>query len=115
MQPPSKGAKTIGIIILLQVFDIAIHAATHQLEPLRVVSNLVILAWIALMMTGKLGEILKSVALGAMGAYLGLTVIFVALEGVTNPKTGALRGMLFLLVLLTTALSTLLYTQLKKS
>jgi hypothetical protein len=32
---------------------------------------------------------------------------FVALEGVTNPNTGALRGILFLLVLLTTALSAL--------
>ena len=115
MQTLSRGFKTIGIIIiLLQLFDIAIHAATDQLEPLRVVSNLIILAWMLVMMTGKLGEEIKSVALGSIGAYLGLNIIFLALEGMTNPNTGALRGTLFLLVFLTTALSTVLLTQLKK-
>jgi hypothetical protein len=72
MQTLSGGVKAIGIIIiLLQLFDIAIHAATDQLEPLRVVSNLVILAWMLVMMTGKLGGTIKSVALGSIGAYLG--------------------------------------------
>jgi hypothetical protein len=101
-------------IILIQFFDIAIHAATDQLEPLRVLSNLIILAWVFMLMAGKLNEKIKTIALVSIGAYLGLNLIFLALEGVTNPNTGALRSMLFLLVILTTALSTVLFTQLKK-
>ena len=37
-------SKSLGVAItIVQLFDIAIHAATNQLEPLRVVSNLIIL------------------------------------------------------------------------
>jgi hypothetical protein len=37
-------SKGLGIaIILIQLFDIVLHAATDQLDPLRVVSNLIIL------------------------------------------------------------------------
>ena len=98
----------IGIVVI-QLFDIAIHATTDQLEPLRVVSNLIILAWVLAMMSGKLSEKIKSGTLGSIGAYLGLNIIFLALEGVTNPnQAGELRVMLFLLVILTVVLSTLL-------
>jgi len=92
------GIVIIIVIILVQLFDIAIHAATDQLEPLRVISNLIILAWIFVLLAGKLGEKIKSITLGSIGAYLGLNIIFLALEGLTNPNNGTLRVTLFLLV-----------------
>lgn len=109
-------SKGLGItIVIIQLFDIIIHAATDQLELLRVTSNLIILAGVVILLAGKLGEKIKTVALGAIGTYLGLNLIFLALEGLTNPNTGASRSMLFLLVILTTALSSALFTQLKKN
>jgi hypothetical protein len=115
MSTLTKTPKILGIVIILvQLFDIVIHAATDQLEPLRVTSNLIILAWVFVFFSGKLSERTKSVALGSIGTYLGLNIIFLALEGLTDPNTGALRSMLILLVFLTTALSTVLFTQLKK-
>ena len=109
-------SKGLGIaIILIQLFDIIIHAATDQLELLRVTSNLIILAWVVILLAGKLGEKIKAVALGSIGAYLGLNLIFLALEGLTNANTSAPRSMLFLLVIPTTVLSGMLFAQLKKN
>ena len=116
MKTLTKKTKIVGVVIILvQLFDIVIHASSNQLEPLRVASNLIILAWVLLLLAGKLGEKIKPVALGSIGAYLGLNFIFLALEGLTNPLSGAPRSMLFLLVILTTALSSVLFTQLKKN
>ncbi len=100
----------LGIgIALTQFFDIIIHATTDQLEPLRVSSNIVVLLWLAIVAYGKLGTKLPPIAIGSIGAYLVLNVVFLLLEGFTNPEQGgALRSLLFLLVLLTLALSSLL-------
>ena len=115
MQTLAKKTKIFGVVVILvQLFDIAIHAATDQLELLRVTSNLIILAWVLVLLADKLGEKIKSVTLGSIGAYLGLNLIFLALEDMTNPNTGAPRGTLFLLVFLTTVLSTVLFLQVKK-
>ena len=102
--------KLIGIIIaVIQLFDIAIHAATNQLEPLRVASNVIILGWLVAVVSGKINEKIMQVSVGSIGAYLTLNIIFLALEGVTNPNQGGeLRVILFLLVFLTATLSTLL-------
>jgi hypothetical protein len=108
--------KALSVVItIVQLFDIFIHATTDQLEPLRVTSNLIILAWIFVLLSGKLGEKIKSITLGSIGAYLGLNIIFLALEGLSNPNTGAPRGMLFLLVIISTALSVGVFAQLKKN
>lgn len=116
MKTLTKKLKIFGVVIvLIQLFDIVIHAASDQLEPLRVTSNLIILAWVAVLLAGKLGEKIKTAALGSVGAYLALNLIFLVLEGLTNPLSGAPRSMLFLLVILTTALSSALFTQLKKN
>lgn len=94
-------------IVLVQLFDVAIHAATDQLEPLRVASNVVILVWAALALSGRFDARFR-IAVASIGAYLALNVLFLAREGVTNPAQGGeFRTMLFLLVLLTTALSVL--------
>ena len=42
----------IGIIVV-QLIDLAIHAATHQLEPLRISSNIIILLGLASMASGR--------------------------------------------------------------
>jgi len=94
-------------ITAIQIFDILIHAATNQLEPLRVTSNLIILAWLAGWAFGKIENKLRPTSIGAIVLYLLLNVIFLAREGFSNPEQGGEpRVMLFALVFLTTVLST---------
>jgi len=102
--------KILGIgIALLQLFDIFIHAVTDQLEILRVTSNMIILLWLAIAATGKFNGKFLQIAMGSVGAYLILNIIFLAFGGVRNMEQGGeLRVTLFLLVFLTTALSALL-------
>ncbi len=102
--------KVFGIsIALLQVFDIAIHAATDQLEFLRVSSNVIIFLWLAMLASGKGNVKAGLAAISAVGAYLILNLIFLAREGFTNPEQGGgLRVMLLLLVFLTVASSSAL-------
>lgn len=116
MQKLSNGTKWLGIIIILiQLFDAIIHIATDQLEPIRVISNVVVIAWVVAILAGWLGERLRQISFGAIGAYLALNLIFLAQYGLTNPEQdGALRTMLFLLVGLTVVLSMLLIFRLLK-
>ncbi len=102
--------KILGIAIaLLQLFDIAIHAATDQLEFLRVSSNVIILVWLAVTASGKFNVKAGLAAISAVGAYLILNLIFLAREGFTNPEQGGeLRVMLLLLVFLTVSSSSAL-------
>jgi len=96
-------------ITLLQVFDIAIHAATGQLEFLRVSSNVIILFWLAVLASEWIKAKGVLAVIGAVGAYLILNLIFLAREGLTNPEQGGgLRVMLLLLVFLTVASSSAL-------
>ncbi len=96
-------------VAIIQVFDIIIHAATDQLEILRVTSNVIILLWLAIVTMGKFNLKFLQIAATSIGAYLVLNVIFLAMEGVTNiEQGGGLRTTLFLLVFLTITLSTLL-------
>jgi hypothetical protein len=99
----------IVLVVVLQLFDVVIHAATDQLETIRVASNVIILVWLVAVASGRIKARSVQAAAGSIGAYLGLNVVFLALEGVTNPNQGGeLRVMLFLLVFLTVVLSTLL-------
>ncbi len=102
--------KTLGIAIaLLQLFDIAIHAATNQLEFLRVTSNVIILLWVAVPALKWRNAKGVLAAISAVGAYLILNLVFLAGEGLTNPEQGGgLRVMLLLLVFLTVASSSVL-------
>ena len=95
-------------IVLVQLFDIVIHVATDQAEPIRITANVIIMVWVAAALMGWLKERFRSVSLAAVGAYLVLNLIFLAQNGLTNPEQGgALRTTLFLLVILTVALSAL--------
>lgn len=97
----------LGVAIaLVQLFDIAIHAATDQIELLRVASNVVILLWLALMAFGKIRGYARQTGFASLGVYLLLNALFLAQAGFTNPaQGGAVRWMLFLLVILTLALA----------
>jgi hypothetical protein len=97
----------IVVLVVLQLFDIVIHAATDQLETLRVASNVIILAWLVAVAAGRINARAVQAAAGAIGAYLVLNILFLALEGVTHPNQGGeLRVTLFALVFTTVALST---------
>ena len=107
-KPASLRVLQIAVAII-QVFDIIIHAATDQLEILRVTSNVIILLWLAIVTMGKFNLKFLQIAATSIGAYLVLNVIFLAMEGVINiEQGGGLRTTLFLLVFLTITLSTLL-------
>lgn len=102
--------RALGIgIAMVQLADIVIHAATDQLEILRVSSNGIVLIWLAVVMTGKFNANFLQTAASSIGAYLVLNLIFLAREGVTNVEQGGeLRTTLFLLMFLTITLSILL-------
>jgi hypothetical protein len=101
--------RVLGIgIAIIQLLDILIHAATNQLEILRVSSNIIILVWLAVITMGKIKANSLPMAVCAIGVYLILNVIFLAIEGVTNVEQGGgLRVALFVLVFLTVTLSSL--------
>jgi len=100
-------SKLIGTLIaVIQIVDIVIHAATNQLEILRVSSNVIILLWLAGAASGKFNTMSLMAAITPIGLYLTLNIIFLASEGLTNAEQGGgFRTTLFLLVLLTTTLS----------
>ena len=109
--------KFTGIVIaLIQLLEIVLHAATNQLEPLRVSSNLVILLWLAITASGRLADKFRWLASASTGTYLLLNLVFLALEGLTNPEQGgALRVALLLFVFTTVMLSGLFAYMQEKS
>lgn len=107
------GLIVLGIAIAaVQGVDIVLHAATNQLEPLRVSSNVVVLAWLAAVAWSKFDARTPRVAALFIGAYVVLNGIFLAVEGVLND--GQPRTAMFLLVFLTVTLSGLLVYFLKR-
>ncbi len=100
-------SKLVGTgIAIIQIVDIVLHAAANQLEILRVSSNVIILLWLAGAASGKFNSKSLVAAITPIGLYLTLNIIFLAREGLTNAEQGGgFRTTLFLLVLLTTTLS----------
>ena len=110
-QNPSWNLRALGVVIaIIQVFDIFIHVATNQAEPIRITSNIIILLWLTtVFILSTFNANFLKMAIGSIVAYLVLNIIFLMLEGVTNAEQGGeLRVTLFVLVLLTVTLSTLL-------
>jgi len=96
-------------IAFLQIFDIIIHAATNQIEILRVTSNILILLWLVMVGLRKLNTNFLAVSIGSIALYLMMNIIFLAQSGLTNPEQGGeLRVTLLVLVFLTIVLSSLL-------
>lgn len=102
--------KTLGIgIAVIQLTDIIIHAASNQLEIIRVSSNLIILLWLMVFMLNWYKTKFLQISISSIGLYVILNFIFLAREGLTNPEQGgSLRITLFLLMFLTVTLSTLM-------
>lgn len=95
------------LITLVQVFDIIVHVTLNQIEPIRLVANVVLL--IALLATRLFSSIKATWFLGLSGGiYLMLNGIFVLQNGLTNPTSGEPRVVLIVIVL-ATALSGALY------
>lgn len=93
----------------VQLLDIIIHAATNQLEIIRVASNAVMLLWLAIIISGGFKKGFSTTAVGSISLYLLLNIVFLSREGLTNAEQGGeLRVTLFLLLFLTLTLSTLL-------
>jgi hypothetical protein len=96
-------------IIALQLFDAAIHVATAQAEPIRILSNLVMVTWVALSWKKS-----KSWGWLALLAYLGLNSWFLLQEGLTNPnQNNEPRILLLLLVAASSVLSVIKLRQRK--
>jgi len=90
-------------IALIQIFDIIIHAATNQIEIIRVASNLIILLWLGISASGKFNQ---KFSLAPVAFYLILNIIFLTQNGLTNPQQGGeLRIMLLVLVISTVLFS----------
>lgn len=93
-------------VALVQLADIAMHAAIGQLEPLRIASNGLMLVGAAAAMVRRGHRLIMPVVAGCIVAYLVLNLLFVLLYGITNPEQeGQVRTALIALVALTVALS----------
>jgi hypothetical protein len=94
------------VIALVQVFDIVVHVATNQIEPIRIVSNMFIFVWLGIVGSGRLTHIAWRVVGGFVGVYLLLNGVFLSNQGLTNPdNNGEFRTVLFVLVGVTVVLS----------
>ncbi len=106
LRPPVRERALALAIATLQAVDFVLHAATNQLEPIRVTANLIVLLWLALIAAGRLTALRRPAAVTAIGAYVILNGLFLAQAGLTNPaQGGALRVTLLVLVVLTTGLA----------
>jgi len=105
-------AKLLGAgVVLVQFLDILLHVRIDQAEPLRIASNVIMIAWIVALF---LGQKARNMALGATGIYHLLNLVFLMQHGFTNADLGgAPRTGLFVFVLATLALSGLLISRLR--
>lgn len=94
------------LITMVQVFDIIIHIALNQIEPIRLVAIGVL--FISLISTRLLASTraIQVLALSG-GIYLILNGIFVLENGLTNGISGEPRVMLIVIVLATAVLGVL--------
>jgi hypothetical protein len=93
------------ITILIQLIDIVIHVATDQAEPVRIISNIIIMVWLAIVASRRFTIWQRQLAFIAIGLYSLLNLVFLTMEGVTNSESGELRIALFILVGFTLILS----------
>ena len=94
-----------SIIIVIQLFDIAVHILTNQVEPIRIISNVIIMALI-LSNVFSIKPLNQTIAYVAVVAYFILNIIFVIRNSIWT-ENGDLRIVFFLLVISTLLLSIL--------
>lgn len=102
----------LGLLIAVQMLDVALHVATEQFEPIRIASNLILAvgAVAGAMMAGPASRTLVPVT---AIAYLAMNLWFLSRHGLVNPATEALRLALFALVLASLALAVWLIRRLR--
>lgn len=70
-----------GLLVALNVFDIVVHVATDQVEPLRIAGNVVVLvASLALLFVASARRAWVPAVAG--GVSLALNAVFIALNGI---------------------------------
>lgn len=95
-----------ALIALVQVFDIWVHVATDQIEPIRIASNMFIFVWLGIVVSGRMNQMAWRLMGGFVGIYVLLNIVFLSQEGLTNPENNdEFRTVLFVLVGVTVALS----------
>jgi hypothetical protein len=95
-------------MISIQILDIIVHIATNQIEPLRIASNIIIIIAAVLWIIAVV-HVVKFWAGFASGlVYLVLNGIFLAEFGLINPSSGSIRVPLFLFVLSTIIVNSLI-------
>jgi len=93
----------LAALVAVQLFDIAIHVSTGQAEAIRILSNVILGLWALLSVFGNASA---KAGIIAIGIYVALNAVFIAMNGITNPdQDGALRITLFVLVGLSVALA----------
>ena len=104
-----------AVIALVQLVDIVIHVANAMIEPMRLLSNGFIFAWLGIVLSGRLNHLPWRAASGFVGLYVLLNALFLATEGLTNPENGdQFRTVLFVLICVSVALSTWLANTIAK-
>ena len=92
-----------AIIIFIQLFDIAVHLLTNQVEPIRIISSVII---IILVLSKVFSSIPLNQTLGyvAVVIYIILNTVFIVQESAWT-QNGDFRIVFFLLVISTSLLS----------
>ncbi len=108
METKNAGRKLLwlpAVIALVQVADILIHVGSDMIEPIRIASNLSILVWLGIVVSGRMNHRPWRLASGFVGVYLLLNALFLATKGLINPANDQFRTVLCVLVGATVALS----------
>ena len=97
------GPPALILQLVTQALDIGLHAATDQLEPLRVASN--VLLGLAAIAAARSSRFAGPILLGASGAYFAMNILFLFQFGLVNPNTDGVRYPLFGFVIASLALT----------
>ncbi len=64
-------------ILVIQIVDILIHVLSNQIEPLRIIANLIIIIWVLAIKENKYDWPIVSI-------FLALNAVFLVQNGVLN-------------------------------
>lgn len=102
------------LLIGIQILDILMHLITNQFEIIRAQSNIIIIMWSFFLFipTRKFSRNIVSTI--SISIYLILNALFLFQYGMINPNNDSLRIALLLFVGLTTCISFVQISQMKK-
>lgn len=102
------------IILGIQLFDILIHVAVNRIEPLRIVSNIVIILWVILLIRFSV-ESKRWISYVVISLYGILNLWFIISDRVFTYFTGQELGVMFALIVSTLMLSLIMIGKEKQS